>query len=134
VAAHEAALLLGPGRAGIWDRNLILSAIGRPYSGYHRPLAHKAAALFQAVALNHGFVDGNKRTAVILTSLFIERSGYRLTPARRENINKAIDALAISVVDKETDRTAVCRIDPVVALIMACGSTKPVPTFDLMWI
>jgi death-on-curing protein len=103
VSAHEAALLLSGGRNGIWNRGLIYSALGRPYSGYHRPLAQKAAALFQSIATNHGFVDGNKRTAVILTSMLIERSGYRLVPLRGERLNKIIEALAISVVCKETD-------------------------------
>ena len=28
---------------------------------------------------NHGFTDGNKRTAWLLTELLIERSGYTLT-------------------------------------------------------
>jgi prophage maintenance system killer protein len=38
----------------------------RPYNGYYRPIEKKAAALVESMGGNHGFIDGNKRTAVIL--------------------------------------------------------------------
>jgi death on curing protein len=37
----------------------------------------KAAALVESIARNHGFIDGNKRTAFLLVDLLIHRSGYR---------------------------------------------------------
>ena len=75
--AHEDALLDG-GRPGILDLDRVLSAIGRPYHGYHRNIHAKAAALLEAVATSHGFTDGNKRTALILTHILLDRSGYVL--------------------------------------------------------
>lgn len=77
IAAHDEALTYG-GREGISSIDLIQSAIGRPYSGYHRPIYRKAAALLESMVGNHGFVDGNKRTAWILTEVLIVRSGYFL--------------------------------------------------------
>jgi death-on-curing protein len=62
------------------------------------PIAAKAAALFEAIANNHGFVDGNKRTAILLTDLLIKRSGYRLTGADAdEDLDRALEELAVSV-------------------------------------
>lgn len=58
---------------------MIESAIGRPYSGYYPRTYQKAAALVESLVQNHGFADGNKRTAFIVTRLFLERSGYTLT-------------------------------------------------------
>lgn len=58
--------------------HLIESAIGRPYSGYHRSIADKAGALLESVVSNHGFIDGNKRTAWLLVEILIDRSGYVL--------------------------------------------------------
>ena len=58
--------------------HLIESAIGRAYSGYHGPIANKAAAVLHSVVGNHGFVDGNKRTAWLLVEILIDRSGYAL--------------------------------------------------------
>jgi death-on-curing protein len=47
---------------------------------------------------NHGFVDGNKRTALALTDLLIKRSGYRLTGATdEEDLDLALEELAVSV-------------------------------------
>jgi death on curing protein len=48
---HEAALLDG-GLAGVRDRGAIEAAIARPYIGYHRSIAEKAAALVHSLALN----------------------------------------------------------------------------------
>ncbi|MDE0205152.1 MAG: type II toxin-antitoxin system death-on-curing family toxin [Candidatus Tectomicrobia bacterium] len=54
----------------------ILSAIARPYHGYHRLIYQKAAALLHGIVSNHGFVDGNKRTALYLVELMVQRSDY----------------------------------------------------------
>ena len=95
--AHDLALQYG-GRPGILDAGRIEAAINRPYSGYFRVIASKAAALFEAIANNHGFVDGNKRTAILLTDLLIKRSGYRVTASdASEDLNSALEELAVSV-------------------------------------
>lgn len=57
---------------------LIESAIARPYTGYYRPIYRKAAALTESLSKNHGFIDGNKRSALLALHLFLDRSGYGL--------------------------------------------------------
>jgi death on curing protein len=76
--SHHRALEFG-GLDGVRDIGLVESAIARPYSGYYRSINAKAAALTHSLAKNHGFVDGNKRTALLAVLLFVARSGYRLT-------------------------------------------------------
>lgn len=78
IGAHERAISRFGGKPGIHDLNLIESAIARPYSGYYRPIHKKAAALLHSLVLNHGFVDGNKRTAFYLFFLFLEKSGFTI--------------------------------------------------------
>ncbi|MCL4767387.1 MAG: type II toxin-antitoxin system death-on-curing family toxin [Hyphomicrobiaceae bacterium] len=96
--AHEAALRTG-GRPGILNIDGVLSAIGRPYHGYHRSVHEKAAALVEGVATCHGFADGNKRTALIVTLLMLEESGYRLIPAKAdEDLDDALEELILGVV------------------------------------
>ena len=95
IAAHDEALTYG-GRAGILNLAAVESAIGRPYSGYHRPIAWKSAALLHALVRNHGFVDGNKRTALLVTLLLIDRSGYALRP----NPDERIDDLVVDVAER----------------------------------
>ena len=76
IGAHERAIKLFGGRNGIQEIGLIEAAIARPYTGYYRPIYKKAAAFIQSVSANHGFVDGNKRTAFMLFHLLLSRSGY----------------------------------------------------------
>ncbi len=66
------------GSLGIRDRGLIESALARPQSGYYNSLSEQAAALLQSLALNHAFVDGNKRVAFTLSAVFLRMNGYRL--------------------------------------------------------
>ena len=93
IAAHDEALRYG-GRDGIGSLHLIESALGRPYSGYHRSIAHKSAALLHSMVGNHGFVDANKRTAWLLTELLIDRSGYRLDIPDDEPVDDLVVAAA----------------------------------------
>lgn len=80
--AHDAALQYG-GQRGIINENSVLSAIARPYAEYgghklFRGMSEKAAALVDAIAgSNHGFTDGNKRTAFICVNILLDNSGYR---------------------------------------------------------
>jgi death-on-curing protein len=98
IAAHDEALSYG-GRPGVLNLSGIQSAIGRSYSGYHRQIARKAAALLESLAQNHGFVDGNKRTALLVTLLMIERCGYLLTLAADEWIDDVVVAVAEGKMD-----------------------------------
>ena len=98
--AHARALRFG-GRPGVINLGSIESAIARPYSGYHRPIRCKAAALVQSMAGNHGFTDGNKRTTLILLNLLLERSGYRLTPSERHgSIQSEVEDMVLDVARK----------------------------------
>ena len=103
--AHEVALRNGGGLSGIRSLDQVLSSIGRPYSGYHRRIENKAAALLQSVAMGHGFVDGNKRCAVILTNLLLDKSGYSLQPVDRfESLDDgALESFVLSVVADRLD-------------------------------
>ncbi len=102
LAAHQTALLMG-GVDGIRDVNLIESAIARPYSGYHRPVSRKAAALLHSLALNHGFLDGNKRTALLVLSVFLDRSGYAILQVPGSDLNDEFERLVLDVVEHRID-------------------------------
>jgi death-on-curing protein len=77
------AILAGPD--GIGDIGLIESACGRPQASAFGEDAYptiweKSAALMQSLACNHGFVDGNKRTALMATVVFLGVNGHALDP------------------------------------------------------
>jgi death-on-curing protein len=98
LSAHQRALETG-GITGIPNLGMVESAIGRPYQGYYRPIYKKAAALVESVARNHGFADGNKRTALILVYTLIRESGFSLVPADDgEALDKAGEDMVLAVV------------------------------------
>jgi death on curing protein len=78
VTAHDLQIARYGGLYGIRDRAAIEAAVARPYTGYYRSIERKAAALVESLACNHGFIDGNKRTALVMLQLLLIRSGYRL--------------------------------------------------------
>ena len=43
--------------------------------GYYDSLIEEAAALLESLAMNHPFVDGNKRVAFAVTEVFLQMTG-----------------------------------------------------------
>lgn len=76
---HEEQLRLYGGAKGVRDEGLILSALLRPQTGYYADAVEEAAALWESLAMNHGFIDGNKRVAFASTILFLEANGVTPT-------------------------------------------------------
>lgn len=82
-AIHKRQLLEHGGSEGIRDAGAIESALTRPVNqaNYANPApdaADLAASYAYGIANNHGFVDGNKRTAWVAARLFLAYNGYRL--------------------------------------------------------
>ena len=75
VAIHDAAIQEFGGALGIRDEGALASAIMRPQIGYYDTLIKEAAALMESLAMNHPFLDGNKRTAFYVTDTFLRKNG-----------------------------------------------------------
>jgi death-on-curing protein len=67
------------GSHGVRDPGLLEAAIYRPQTGYYADLIEEAAALWESLAQNHPFVDGNKRTAFAATYTFLAVNGAQIT-------------------------------------------------------
>jgi death on curing protein len=50
---------------------------------YPQPV-DKAAAILESIAVNHPFIDGNKRTAYVLARLWLLRSGIDIEASQSE--------------------------------------------------
>lgn len=72
---HELLINEFGGAAGVRDMGLIESALLRPQTGYYADLIEEAAALWESLAMNHGFVDGNKRVAYACLEMFLQLNG-----------------------------------------------------------
>ena len=81
LAIHDRQLAEHGGADGIRDIKAIESALARPLNlaGCGNPdAADLAAAYAYGLANNHGFIDGNKRTAWVAARLFLTDNGQRL--------------------------------------------------------
>lgn len=75
---HRLVLERFGGQPGVRDLGMLQSALGRPQTGYYDTLWQQAAALLQSLAMNHPFIDGNKRVAFALTATFLRMNKHRL--------------------------------------------------------
>jgi death-on-curing protein len=75
---HAEQLRLFGGAPGVRDHGLVESALLRPQTGYYADLIEQAAALWESLAMNHGFIDGNKRVAFASMDIFLGLNGARL--------------------------------------------------------
>lgn len=81
VAAHAEQIAEHGGGEGLRDTGSLDSAMARPMNlvAYGRPdAADLAAAYAYGIARNHPFVDGNKRTAAVVSETFLMLNGYEL--------------------------------------------------------
>jgi death-on-curing protein len=63
---------------GARDLGALESALYRPQTGYYKDLIEEAAALWESIAQNHSFIDGNKRVAFAATYTFLAINGLKL--------------------------------------------------------
>ncbi len=80
------------------DRNALESALARPYTAAFYEQAdviRQAAGLIEGIAMNHPFIDGNKRTAMITGLDFLESNGYILRREASREIGQKIESLVI---------------------------------------
>lgn len=86
-AAHAEQLAEHGGGEGVRDAGLMASALARPQNlvAYGDPDAPALAAAYAyGIARNHPFVDGNKRTAAVVSETFLTLNGYELTASDAE--------------------------------------------------
>ena len=86
---HAQQLAEHGGSDGIRDEGLLESALARPlnllaYSEETPSLAQLAAAYGFGIARNHPFVDGNKRTALVVTFTFLLVNGVQITAPKED--------------------------------------------------
>lgn len=78
------------GATGIRDMGALEAALYRPQSGYYENIIQEAAALMESLAINHPFIDGNKRMAFAAMDVFLKINGYRLNQKAYDIYNEMI--------------------------------------------
>lgn len=105
------------GAHGVRDESRLLSAVSAPKQNVfgreqYPDLLTKAAVYLRNIIGDHPFVDGNKRTAVTVTAIFLRRNGVRLscTP-------KALEDFAVKIATERQDV-------PIIAAWLEVNSVK----------
>jgi death on curing protein len=83
VAIHHDQLHRYGGIAGVRDVGLLQSATAMPAASFsgqylHADLFEMAAAYLFHLALNHPFLDGNKRVGAVAADIFLQLNGFDL--------------------------------------------------------
>jgi len=91
------------GLHGIRDVNLLKSISEQPKQKFYGKTVYlsvfeKSAVYLEKIANYHIFTDGNKRTAITVSALFLFMNGYEL-----DVLNKEIVKFVLSVVNKKLD-------------------------------
>lgn len=102
---HLRQLELFGGRAGVLNANALDSALHKPQqlNRYHpkSDVAALAAAYLCGIAQKQCFVDGNKRTALAATLVFLRLNGFEL------NVEKAeLLAFVLSIARNDLDQSS----------------------------
>ena len=103
IAAHREQLAEHGGGDGVRDITLLESAMERPVNlaAYGEPdIAALAASYAYGIACNHPFVDGNKRTAAVVSETFLLLNGASLA-ANDAELVVAFVALAAGELSEE---------------------------------
>lgn len=84
MAIHRRQIELHSGSDGVRDEGLLLSALAVPQAAFFGRYAHNdiyemAAVYLFHIAMNHPFVDGNKRTAAAAAIIFLGINDIELT-------------------------------------------------------
>jgi death-on-curing protein len=96
---HIALISRYGGAPGVRDPGGLEAALFRPQTGYYGDVGAEAAAMMESLAINHPFVDGNKRIAFAAADVFLRVNGWRLKRAPMEIFAEMIQMLESGTFD-----------------------------------
>lgn len=89
------------GAPGVRDAGLIEAALARPQSGYYADLLEEAAALWESLTMNHGFIDGNKRVGFAAMYVFLRINGRQVVASPEDTLQFVIGELEAGTLRKD---------------------------------
>jgi death on curing protein len=99
VALHRAILAATGGADGIRDLGALGSALAQPKATFdgadlYPAVVDKACALAFGLAMNHPFIDGNKRIAHAAMAVFLDLNGFAIEASIDEQEQLMLDLAA----------------------------------------
>lgn len=107
-AVHRRQIAEHGGSDGVRDEGLLSSALARPqnllaYSEKAPDIAALAAAYAFGIAKNHPFIDGNKRTALVVMRTFLLLNEYDFTATQEEKYLTFLKLAEGNLTEKELE-------------------------------
>jgi death on curing protein len=107
---HDRQLERFGGTPGLRDQGLLESALAQPEATFggeylHPTMHEQAAAYLYHLAMNHPFVDGNKRTAFAAMDTFLRLNGCQL-----ELSDQQVYEIVIWLVEGRLDKQALGQV------------------------
>jgi len=95
---HDRQIQKFGGTSGVRDLGLLESALAQPqatFSGQflHATIWEQAAAYLFHLAMNHPFLDGNKRTAFAVMDTFLRLNGFVLTLTQSQKYELVLEVV-----------------------------------------
>jgi death on curing protein len=116
LAIHDEQIAEHGGLPGVRDMALLLSALARPQNleAYGEPdVAGLAAAYAFGIARNHPFLDGNKRTALVVAAgVFLPLNGFELAASDMEMVEVMLSVAENSILEEDFAAWLRARIRP----------------------
>ena len=104
LAIHDEQLAEHGGQAGVRDRGLLESALSRPQNQFaygEHALPRLAASYAFGISRNHPFLDGNKRTSLVVAELFLNLNGLDLTASDVECVTTFLQLAAGDLTEEQ---------------------------------
>ena len=94
------------GSHGVRDRGALLSVVESPKQSFggkeiYSTIFEKAAVYARGIIMNHPFIDGNKRVALIAMRAFLFQNGFHFNPDQVETVMFLEGLAAGTVKEKE---------------------------------
>ena len=105
LAYHNRQISEHGGTEGLRDEGLLRSALARPENlnayGEEVDIAALAASYAFGIAKNHPFLDGNKRTALVVSVSFLNLNGFDFDVSAEETYSKFLSLAEGTLAEEE---------------------------------
>jgi death-on-curing protein len=96
LAIHDEIIRESGGEYGVLFESMLQSCLEKPLTelfGYliYQDIFEKVSAMMHCIILNHVFVDGNKRTGLVIAKILFEINGLSLNVDTNESVRYTIE-------------------------------------------
>ena len=127
LAVHDEQLAEHGGQPGVRDRGLLESAMARPQNQFaygEQSIARLAASYAFGLSRNHPFLDGNKRTSLVVAELFLDLNSFELIATDAQCVTTFLQLAAGNLTEDQLSDWISTHSAPIVGTLRAPPATE----------